>query len=214
MKAFAWRWLALLAIPGCVLVQPLDEAKPADSDNAGSGNGSSHAGSSNAGSASGGRSGGPAKAGSGNAGSSASGGADGGAPSGVDFSLFTGTWTIVDGKNTTTCDSGASKTSNVDPGGQDTFGLGTITDLILDPGTTCEVLADVDDHRAFLNSNTAACSYSDASYDYDLFFDAFEFIVSSDGKTAKASMTAYITATDASGNMSDCKSDTTWNYKR
>jgi hypothetical protein len=209
VKSSVWPWVLLLLLPGCVLVAPLDEAKPSDGSDAGSGGRP-------AGTA--GSSGSPAKAGSGNAGRGGGapngGAANGGAPNGGAFSLFLGTWTIADGKNTTTCDPGTTETSDVEPGLQDTFGRGTITDLIFDPGTACEILADVNDHTAFLNSNTEGCSYSDDTFVYDLYFDAFEFVVSSDGQTAKASMTAYIQATDADNNTSYCQSDTTWNYER
>jgi len=44
MKARAWAWLVLLLVPGCLLVQPLDEAKP---DTGGSSGNSSHAGKGN-----------------------------------------------------------------------------------------------------------------------------------------------------------------------
>ncbi|MEI9949137.1 MAG: hypothetical protein WDO74_09185 [Pseudomonadota bacterium] len=67
MKTATCRWLVLLLIPGCILVQPLDDPKTTDGvedEDAGSGNGDDipgKAGSGNSG-------GGPAKAGSGNSG--------------------------------------------------------------------------------------------------------------------------------------------------
>jgi len=79
VKTTSWLGLALLLVPGCLLVQPLDDAKPAAGGAAGSGNSSgkpSHAGSAghnNAGS-------GPAAGGSGNS-AGASPVPPGGAPS-------------------------------------------------------------------------------------------------------------------------------------
>jgi len=213
MKAVAWRWLALLLVPGCVLVQPLDEAKPDDDTSipAGSGSGGKT-----------GSSGGPSKAGSGSAGRTGSSGApsSAGAPSGngggagVDFSLFTGDWTVTGGENTTSCDPGTTQTAPIDTGGTTTFGLGTTSDLILDPGTTCEILVDVDDRTAALNSGTGSCSYSDSMYSYYVEYDSYEFTVSGDGKTANASMVAYIEVSDANDNASYCHSTTTWKYAR
>jgi hypothetical protein len=212
VKRAAWPWLVLLLLPGCILVQPLDEATPdsvAGAERAGS-----------AGSAAAGNSGGgPSKPGSGGAGRGGATGAGGapiggGGPIGGAFSLFIGTWTLVDGQNTTTCEPGTTQTSALTPGEQVNFGRGTITDLILDPGKTCEVLADVDDHTAFLNSNTERCMFSDDTFAYDIYVDAFEFVVSDDAQTASASMTAYLEVTDADNNTSNCQSDTTWNYER
>src|SRR4051794_12424799 len=98
MKAIGGCWLALLVIPGCLLVQPLDEAKPDQQDSAGSGGKASHAGSAGqhtGGSPAAGGAGNKAGSGPGAAGGSAGaahgGASNGGAPSGVDFSLFTGT---------------------------------------------------------------------------------------------------------------------------
>jgi hypothetical protein len=142
------------------------------------------------------------------------GSANGGATSGVDFSLFTGTWTITGGQSTTSCDGATPQTSTVAPGGTDTFGLGNISDLIFDPGTDCEILADVDDRTASLNPATLDCYTSDANYDYDLSVISFDFVVSGDGKTAKATMSASILVSDGSGGLSVCDADYTWNYKR
>jgi len=79
VKITDFRWLVLLSIPGCLLVQPLDDAKPADESSAGSGNSSgkpSHAGNGSAGHNTAGS--GPA-GGTGNA--AGSGPSPGGAPS-------------------------------------------------------------------------------------------------------------------------------------
>jgi len=211
MRALAWRWLALLLVPGCVLVQPLDEAKPNDEDS------STPAGSGNTGS-----SGGPSKAGSGNAGRAgasgapgAAGSANGGAPSGVDFSLFTGTWKIAGGEVTSTCDDGVPKTASIDAVGTTTLGLGTTSDLIVDPGTACEIWVDVDDRSAALNSGTSPCSYTDdMEISYYIQYDSYEFSVSGDGKSANASMVAYVEASDANGNAAYCHTTTTWKYAR
>jgi hypothetical protein len=225
MRTTAWSWLALLVIPGCLLVQPLDQAKPDDDGSAGSGNsnagGSSKAGSSN------GSSGGTSKAGSGNAGRG--GGASGGAPSGnagrggdasggasgVDFSLFTGFWYVTDGQITTVCDDGSSEPEAIQAGGQDEVGLGTTSDLIFGPGSSCEILADVDDRNASLNFDTLPCSQSDGVYDFYLTIDAFHFNVSSDGKTAEAGMITTVETTDADGNsLPTCEVQQLWNYER
>ncbi|HKO48464.1 MAG TPA: hypothetical protein VJV79_12110 [Polyangiaceae bacterium] len=201
MKTTAWGWLVLLVMPGCLLLQPLDEVKSDSTGNAGN---PSSAGSS----------GNSSQAGNGSAGRNNGGGpGNGGAPNGVDFSPFTGTWTVTGGHITTTCGS-EMDTTVVDPGGTDTFGLGTISDLIFNPGTACEVLADVSDRTASLNSATPDCSYSDAQFTYDLAFDSFEFELSGDGKTAEATMVAYIWVSDEDGNSSECLSENTWSYKR
>jgi len=65
VKTTSFRWLVLLAVPGCIVVQPLDDPKPADEDSAGggkpaqAGSGNGSAGHNTAGS-------GPAAGGSGN----------------------------------------------------------------------------------------------------------------------------------------------------
>ncbi|HYQ30671.1 MAG TPA: hypothetical protein VER04_25745 [Polyangiaceae bacterium] len=212
MKTSRWGWLALLLLPGCLLVQPLDEAKPASEDNAGSGGKASG----NAGQHSGGS--GASTAGTGNrAGSGSmptSGAANGGAGSGVDFSLFTGTWTISAGKGTVTCDEGTPTTDTVDPGGTTSVGPGTVSDLIFDPGADCEILADVSNRTASLNSATSECYSSDSTYDYESYVESFEFVVSGDGKTAKATMTSTVYVTDADGAISICETDYSWDYER
>ncbi len=214
MRANCWRWLVLLLVPGCLLVQPLDEAK---SDNDGSaGSGKPSAGNGSAGHNSAG-SGSPAGGSKNNAGSgpvAPGGSANGGAPSGVDFSLFLGTWTVVSGKNTVSCDRSSPTTTNATPGSTDSFELGTTSDLTISIGGGCEVLADVNDRTASLNPATSDCVTSDANYLYDLTVDAFEFVVSGNGQTAKASMDTTVVVLDANGNISNCDSDYTWDYKR
>jgi hypothetical protein len=219
MRTSAWRFLFLLALPGCLLVQPLDDVS---SGSAGSGGKASSAGS--AGTPSGG--GGPSAGGAGNqaGSSSAPGGSssippgsagDAGASSGnADLSLFLGTWTVTGGKNTTACDSDPAKTTNVMAGGTDTFGPGTLSDLILNPGSDCEILTDVNDHTASLNPLTLDCTTTDANLEYDLYILTYDFVVADDGQTAQAHMTASILVSDGVGGLSVCDSDTTWNYKR
>jgi hypothetical protein len=226
----------LLAIPGCLLVQPLDQAKPDDDGSAGSSGGSSKAGSSN------GTSGNPSKAGSGNAGrgGSASGGApsgnagrggsaSGGAPSGnagrggsasggapgVDFSLFTGNWTVTGGEITTLCEGEDPITESIVPGDVDTVGLGTTSDLIFGPGANCEILADVEDRNASLNTDTGPCSGSDGTYNYYWTVDAFHFNVSGDGQTAEAGMITTVETTDLDDTLLvTCRVEQTWTHER
>lgn len=208
MKTTVWGLLSLLAIPGCLLVQPLDDPKPAD----GAAGGGNKAGGSGQPSGGSGNSGSGNKAGSG---SVPPGGApSGGAPSSVDFTLFTGTWTVTSGQSTVTCGDEAPQTTTATPGGTDTFGLGTVSDLVLNPDTDCEIWADVDDRTASLNPATPNCATSDADYDYDLYIESFDFTVSADGKTAEASMTTSTLVSDSSGVVGVCDSEHAWKYKR
>lgn len=218
MNVARWIWLPLLVVPGCLLVQPLDDVKAGDDDSVPSAHAGmgQHAGGNGPGAGGAGN-----KAGSGpvaSGGSGATGGsgpvASGGAGNAGAFSLFLGEWTISNGTQTTSCDGGTPTTSTVSPGGTDTFGVGTLSDLILDPGTSCEILVDVDGRTASLNPATLDCTTSDANYDYDLFVESYDFTVSSDGKTAKASMTATVYLTDANSNESVCTTDTSWDYER
>ena len=216
MKTKAWGWLVLLLIPGCLLVQPLDEAKPdAEGSAGGAGKASAQAGS--GGKQAGGS--GSGTAGSGNRGGSGpvstGGSANGGAPSGVDFSLFTGTWTSTDGSSTISCDGGTPTTTPVDIGTSDTVELGTVSDLIFGPGNDCEILADVADRVASLNDATAECSFSDADYAYDQTVDSFQFAVSGNGRTAISHLTATVYVYDLVGNpVSVCDTDTTTEFSR
>jgi hypothetical protein len=227
VRTTAWTFLALLVIPGCLLVQPLDQARPEDDGSAGSGNGNaggtskagssgstSNAGSSNAGRG-GGASGGAPSGNAGRGGAASGGAASGGAPSGVDLSLFTGYWYVTDGQITTTCDDGSSQTEAIDPGGRDQVGLGTTSDLIFGPGSNCEILADVEDRNASLNSDTLPCSDNDGTYYYYLTIDAFHFNVSGDGETAEAGMITTVLTTDADDNLlATCEVQQTWNSER
>jgi hypothetical protein len=212
VKTSAWRWLLLLVIPGCILVQPLDEAKPEGS--AGSGNSSGKSSQAGAGHASGS----PGAGGSGNkAGAGplpAAGAANGGAASGADYSLFVGTWVISGGKVTSSCEGADPTTDDVTPGGQDTIGLGTLSDLIFGVGSECEILADVANRTASLNPATLPCSFSDATYDYYSTFESFEFVVASDGLTAKANVSTSVLAVDFSATTVACDIKQTLDYKR
>jgi len=215
MKTTAWHWLILLLVPGCLLVQPLDDAKPKQDGSAGSGNSSGKPSQGSAGLHSGGST---QTGGAGNkagAGPVHPGGApNGGASSGVDFSLFTGTWTITAGESITSCDGGPAKTETATPGGMDEFGLGTISDLVFGPGTQCEILADVYDRTASLNSATEDCSSSDATYDYYLSVAAFDFEVSGSGQTAHLTMSTSTLVSDIDGATYYCDSDYEFDYER
>jgi hypothetical protein len=215
VKTTALRWLALLLIPGCILVQPLDAAKPDDDDSGASG-GPAKAGSAN------GSSGAPAKAGAGNAGRA--GGATSGAPNGggsgaVDFTLFTGDWTLSGGTITTRCQGAATKTTDADTGGVDTVGLGTDSgapsDLVFGPGSSCEIWADVDDRDAYLNPATPACSDNDGVYQYYLTTDDFDFKVSADDQTATADINTTVLTTELSTNYQfTCTVEQNLKYQR
>ncbi len=122
--------------------------------------------------------------------------------------------TITSGKSTTSCDGGTPQTVDATAGGQDTVGLGTTSDLIFDPGSSCEILADVDDRTASLNQDTLPCSYSDATTDYYAIFDSFDFTVSGNGQTAKANISTSVLATDANDNLHSCEVTQALNYER
>ncbi len=165
MKAWAALGCVLLTVlPSCLLVQPLDDAKPADGS-AGSGN-----------------------AGTGNAGT-------GNVPNEVDFSLFTGTWIIKSGEITTTC--GAQMTTDqATPGDTSELGLGTTSDLILDPGTLCPILLDVDDRTA-TSQDGQTCTLTQDGTTFDLSVDYLDFIVTS--ADTSATSTFYASATTTTG---------------
>ena len=214
MKTTAWRWLVLLLIPGCILVQPLDEAKPDDDDSVpATSGGPSKAGSGN------GSSGGPSKAGSGNAGrggSSAAGAPNGGGgTTGVDFSLFTGNWTLIGGTNTTTCEGEDPVVTDADTGTPLEVVLGTTSDVIFGPRSACPILGDVDDRSAFLNSGTLPCSENDGTYNFYSTTDYFEFAVSDDEQTAGAGISSTVIVTDLDDNpVSTCQVEQSLDYKR
>jgi hypothetical protein len=133
----------------------------------------------------------------------------------VDFSLFTGTWTITSGEITTTCPGEDPITEDIEPGDVDTVGLGTSSDLIFGPGSSCEVLADVDDRSATLNSDTLPCSATDGTNNYYWTIDAFHFNVSGDGLTAEAGMITTVQYTDLDDNpLATCEVQQTWTHER
>jgi|GEM_PF-1324003 len=190
MKLSAWACLGLLALPGCLLIQPLDDAKPKD-EGGSSGKAGQHAGG-------GGPSSGGAgnKAGSGPSGGSGpnpSGGADnggadnGGSTGGVDFSLFLGEWTLISGTYAKKCSNDTSTTTGtIDAGAVDTFVLGTRNDLsfdLEDPGV-CDIDADVEDRNAYgTGAQSCTVDEADGSKTY-LAYSYFEFAVSDDGQSA------------------------------
>lgn len=212
MNRRVWAWLLLALVPGCLLVQPLDEATSDDAAGASGGNGNASAGTGSAGRPTSAGGGAPS-AGAPSGGSHAGGAAQGGAPSGVDFSLFIGTWTITSGSTTRDCGTDAPTTEPATVGAQDSFGLGTTSDLILDPGTQCALLVDVDDRVA---SSEAAqeCTFQSEGYTVHVYVDSFEFTVSGDGKTAISRFISTVDVSDGSGASATCDTDQTLHYKR
>ena len=220
MKVRAWAWLGLLALPGCLLIQPLDDAKPND-EGGSSGKAGQHAGGS-----------GPSAGGAGNkAGSGTSGGSgpgpsggaddggtnDGGGTGGVDFSLFLGRWTLVSGDYARKCASETSTTTGtIEPGEIDTFVPGTResqSDLIFDVegNDVCNVFADVDDRNAY-GTGSQACTVdeADGSTTY-LTYTYFEFAVSDDGQSALS--TWDVTALNDSA-LDSCDSEIVARFQR
>jgi len=215
MRAAAWGILIWLTLPGCLLVQPLDEAKPeADGGSNGKAGSGPHSGGSGPSAAGSGNQAGSGPAAGGSGPGDQGGGSNGGGANGPDFSLFTGTWTVKSGETTTSCDGSTPTTTAATPGATDTFGLGTISDLILNPGTACEILADVSDDTASLNLATPECTFSQDGYQYDVLVDSFDFQVDSDGNTATATMSTDTIVTDANDNSSNCTTYSTWDYER
>jgi hypothetical protein len=215
----AWRWLMLAAVPACLLVpscllvQPLDEAKT-DAE-ASAGNGTAGASTSHAGAGTAGRAptggGGAHAAGSG---PTAAGASSGGAPSGVDFSLFTGTWKITSGSRTSYCGTAAPETDAIPAGGIDVFTLGTTSDLILDEATTCPILVDVDD-RVATGQDTQYCMYTGTDgYDYDVFFQSYTFEVLGNGTADSTLSTVSVITDPATMNTVTCTADATFKYSR
>lgn len=214
-----WRCLMLAAVPacllvpGCLLVQPLDEAKT-DAE-ASAGNAAAGASSSHAGSGTGGRS--PTGSGGAHAagdGPIAAGAPSGGAPSGVDFSLFTGTWNITSGSKTSHCGTDAPETVAIDAGGVDTFSLGTTSDLVLDADTTCPILVDVND-RIATGQDAQYCNYTGSDgYDYNVFFQTYSFEVLADGSADSTLSTVAMITDPATKNTATCTADATFKYSR
>jgi len=216
VNVFRWSWVMLGAIavaaPGCLLVQPLDDVSTDSAGSGGSGAGKAGAGPSPSGgkggagpSASGGKGGG-ASGGRGGAGPTPT----GGAPS-VDFSYFTGTWKVTSGTITTDCGTGPIDTAAM-PGTTDSLALGTTSDLILDKGTQCPILVDVNDLVA-TGQDGQTCDFSDASGTYHLEISFFDFIVGDDHMTATSHLTSVITLT-SSGVDTVCDSNQELLYTR
>ena len=217
------RWFALAVLPtcllvsGCLLVQPLDEAK-SDEDSGGStsihSGGSTHSGgaSSKAGN-------GPTSNGGAPRGGAPAGGSGGDEPlppngggSGVDFTLFTGTWTVTSWAKTGGCDSNYSMTT-VPPGGTDSIGLGTTSDLIFDPTLTCPILLDVSD-RIANDQPGQGCSFVDEQgFKEEVEFVSFKFEVGEDS-VAKLDLSTYDTVTDGDGLDHICIFQNTVHYAR
>lgn len=180
MKASLCSWLVLLVLPGCLLVQPLDDAKPKD-ENAGggahlAGNGPGAGGAGN-------------KAGSGPVGNGGSSPDPSGGNGGVDFSLFLGGWTLTSAQVTRQCSNETSPTTSpITPGEVDTFVLGTQSDLIFDlEGTdVCDIHANVDDRSAYgTGEQSCTVDETDGTTTY-LAYTYFEFAVSGDGQSAQS----------------------------
>jgi hypothetical protein len=205
VKTTIFCWLLLLSVPGCLLLQPLDEAKPEVS--AGGPNGGS-AGGANGGSAGkgNGSSGGPSKAGNGSAGgdSPAAGAANGGGPSETDFSLFTGTWLVQEGSTIErSCSDGEDYSNEVDWTADEFVegGGGSSGDILLNPMTPCALAFDVDDRIAYAQSGQS-CTLSDGdSLEQTLEFTSAAFAVDDDESTATASVEVDETISDASGTL-------------
>lgn len=232
MKLVRWSWLLLaagtvvtLVAPGCLLVQPLDDVKAGSGDESDAGEvgdaGSSatpSGGRSGSGPTPSGGKGGSGPAPSGGRGGAPSGGKGGsgpvptaGSPSGVDFSYFTGLWTITSGTITTDCGAGPTDMP-AKVGGQDTFDVGTTSDLILDKGTQCEILVDVADLVAVARDGQS-CDLSDGADTYHLDISSFSFIVDDDHQTATSYMTSTITVT-SNGVDTTCDSNQELYYSR
>jgi hypothetical protein len=215
MKALAWSWLALLALPSCLLIQPLDDAKPENTGGS-SGKAGQHAG------------GGPSAGGSGNKGGSGpSGGSgpvppggapnSGGSPNGVDFSLFLGEWTMTSGEYSRLCDGETTPTTGtLTPGEVDTFVLGTQasqSDLIFDlEGTdVCDIAANVDDRNAYgTGEQSCTVDEADGTTTY-LGYNYFEFAVSGDGQSA---LSNWDVTSLNDGDLISCETQISGRYQR
>jgi hypothetical protein len=216
MKVSAWAWLGLLALPGCLLIQPLDDAKPNQESGGSSGKAGQHAGGSGPGAGGAGN-----KAGSGPSGGSdpipAGGTDDSGGTGGVDFSLFLGRWTLISGTYARKCASETtSTTGTINPGEVDTFVPGTEdsqSDLIFDVEGTdvCNVFANVDDRSAY-GTGDQACTVdeADGSTTY-LTYNYFEFAVSADGQSA---LSTWDVSALNDGTLDSCDSEVAARFQR
>ena len=187
MRAGAWAWLGVLALPGCLLIQPLDDAKPAGSG--GGAHAGQHAGGGPAAGGAGNK-GGSGPTPSGGSGPSPSGGdSNGGGSGGADFSLYLGDWKLISGDYTRQCGTDSATTGAIAPGEVDSFVPGTQaskSDLIFDLEgmDVCDIHADVLDGGAYGNGNqSCTVAETDGTTTY-LQYTYFEFVVSDDGQSA------------------------------
>lgn len=195
MKTPLWRWLALLALPGCLVVQPLDEAK---SDDMGGGGRSASAGA-------------PASSGSTGAPKGGSGGAPGrgGAPSSGGAPSTPGT-----GGSPGTGAAGGGPSQNCDqttlPSGD--YGEKTIVGIcfaILWDGLTCSFDPSLDETDCLGDNNSFYIVYSETADGtqgdiYDLATDTHLGITYQDADEnyqyeliTGSSLTCYVTANTA-----------------
>jgi hypothetical protein len=225
-----WRWSALflaaaaIAAPGCLLVQPLDDVNDAGSADdsipgkAGSGAAPSGGRGGSGPTANGGRGGGSGPTASGGRGGAASGGKagagptpSGGAPNSVDFSYFTGIWTVTSGTITTDCGTGPEETDAM-AGTKDKIDLGTTSDLIVDKGTECAILMDVYD-LVGVGEDGQSCDFTNDSGSFHVEISSYSFIVDDNHQTASATLTSVITLTK-NGVAATCDSNQDLFYTR
>jgi hypothetical protein len=217
VNALGWSRMVLaaaaVAIPGCLLVQPLDDAK---SNAAGSGGSTSSGGKTSTGGKNNGVSGaddgdagdGPAPLGGrgGSAPTAGSGpGTGGGPPSGVDFSLFLGKWYPTGGTVSTLCSDSGSTTPTVEDATldyYDQFDLGDTSDLLWDVESGCPLYIAVDDRLASADPNypDQICNIvaDGTHYPIEVTYKSFDFSVKANGTTATSStvVTEYVTDTN------------------
>lgn len=189
MKTHVWRWLSLLALPGCLVVQPLDDAK-SNEDLGGAGK-TSHAGAPG----SGGSNGMPPKGGSGGTPSS------GGAPTNPGKGGMPGTG-----------GSGPSQSCDQTTLPSGDYGEKTVVGIcfsILWDGLTCTYDASADETDCIGDSNSFYIAFSETPDGtqgdiYDLATDTHIGIAyqDSDGNyqyetLTGASLTCYVTASTA-----------------
>ena len=216
MKKAILCWLLLLSIPGCLLVQPLDETKPDGSTGGASGNSAGRANGSGgdapkAGSGNAGRGGSPA------GGSPAGGGANGGGPSGVDFSLFTGTWLVQEGSTIErSCSDGKDYSAAIGLAADEFVegSGGSSGDILLNPETPCPLAFDVDDRIAYARSGQSCTLYDDNALEHTLEFSSAAFAVSDDESVATAIAEVDETISDGSSAPLYCTAYWTIYYER
>jgi len=234
LKAMSWRWALLAFIPGCVLLQPLDEAK---SDNTGGNAGSaSHAGNGNAGHPASGGSGPAPGAGAGGSGPTPGGGAGGSgpAPSGGrggappnpgtggaaptdSLALFTGMWVLTTGSITLNCP-GSPATTNPLTEGSAEWMPGVTSDLVQTAGgTDCELRANISGRVATAEPSQECVESGTNSegqpYSQDLTIYQYTFTVGSTGKTANEAFYGSVDYTDITG-TSTCQFAQTGSYTK